>query len=145
MESKLESEVNDSEAIRSKLSDLYFEYKKYKGILQLPSYGQAQGTEDGTPSTSRKISLNDVNVKKEINLDYLFSEKIGESICEYLDYKEILNLKEVNKFLNIAISNGKPYNQLVVRQIRRKWIRITEDLVKKISKLTTEFYIDIIR
>ena len=144
MESKLESEVNDSEAIRSKLSDLYFEYKKYKGILQLPSSSQAQDTEDGTPSASRKISLNDVNVKKEINLDYLFSERIGERICEYLDYKEILNLKEVNKFLNIAINNNKSYNQLVIRQIRRKWIKIRDDLVKKLSKLTIEFYIDII-
>lgn len=125
--------VNEYEVLKQRLSDLHFEYTKYKNIVYSSPLNRI--TTDQSISTEKATTeSNEGNVEKKINLDYVFSERIGEKVCQYLDYQDILSLKAVNKFINIAITNNPRYSILMIKQMKKRWAITKEDLMRRICK-----------
>jgi len=87
---------------------------------------------------SKKENLEDLkefNIKTSANLDYLFSVDLGKRICTFLDYKDLLNLRSVNKIINFVFTNDSSYYFMMAKKIRTKWLGIRNDLLKKLSKV----------
>ena len=134
LENQLELSVNEYEAMKQRLSDLHFEYTKYKNIVySSPLNGNIP--DQNTSAQKAPTESNEVAVERKINLDYVFSEKTGEKVCEYLDYKDILSVKAVNKFINIAITNNPRFSMLMIKQMKKRWAITKADLMRRISKI----------
>lgn len=123
--------VNEYETLKQKLSDLHFEYTKYKNIVySSPLNGNIPDQNASVPKVSSEST--ETTVEKKINLDYVFSEKTGEVVCEFLDYADILSLKAVNKFINIAITNNPRFSMLMIKQMKKRWNITKSELMRRI-------------
>jgi len=118
--------------LNSRYNDLYFEYSKYKNIVQLNQI-EDKNQQNQMSKTKEQRIFEENTFKNRVDLNYLFSKDIGKRICIYLDYKDILNLRTVNKFINFAFSKDSSYYFLMAKQIRNKWKGIRNDLLKKLS------------
>ncbi len=106
---------------------MQFELEKYKRIIQ---------------NQDHNIILNDspIDGKKHIDLNYLFSDKNGLLIAQYLDHRDILNMRLINRFINHAIMGRSQFFVLAGKSIKRKILNDQKDLKKRFSILFANLF-----
>jgi hypothetical protein len=111
--------------MNTQFEDIQFELEKYRRVFQ--NQIKPSDEQEGN-STDKKIDLN-----------YLFSDKYGVKIAEFLDYSDVLNLTYLNKFINKAIHGRTDYFILLTKGLKRQFQLTQRDLKKRLSKkiLTT--------
>lgn len=110
------------------LEDTRFELEKYRRVLENQHITLEENREG--------------EITRKIDLNYLFSEKFGLKIAEYLEYSDIISLTYVNKFINKAIQNKSGFTLLIAKGLKKKLLFDQRDLKKRLSNI---FFLTLIR
>jgi len=105
--------------MNSQMENIKFELDKYKRLL-------------GNQETVA-VEDSDIPADKKIDLNYLFSDKFGALITEFLDYPDILNLRYVNRFINKAITSRAQFYIIISQRVKRSMLLNQKDLKKSLS------------
>jgi hypothetical protein len=106
---------------------VYFEFKKYQRALK-PNNQEEDEEEE---VSGQEIA----QFEKKVDLTYVISDKCGETLCEYLDYKDILALRSVNKFMYKAMTNNPKYSFLLAKKVKYEAKKLEKEAQQKISKV----------
>jgi len=135
LEGRLASRGNEVDILKSKLNEIYDEYKKYRRILypNLALKEQIDQDKADAGEEEHPTSIADVEIEKVVDLTYLFSDKIGLRVSEFLEYREMLNLRRISKYMKICIDNNPQFYLIMAKQIRTKWHRVQSDILKRVN------------
>jgi len=135
LEGRLASKGNEVDILKSKLNEIYDEYKKYRRILypNLALKEQIDQDKADAGEEEHPTSIADVEIEKVVDLTYLFSDKIGLRVSEFLEYREMLNLRRISKYMKICIDNNPQFYLIMAKQIRTKWHRVQADILKRVN------------
>ena len=124
----LDTADTQNAGLKQRLEAVCIELAKYKRVV------------DSSLEIDNKDAL--IPIPQKVNLSYLFSTSCGSKICEFLDVKEILQLREINKFYALAIKNRGEYGLVMAKLERKKWLVsktiYMRDVGKTISCLINE-------
>ena len=73
-------------------------------------------------------------VPKKLDLAFIFSTNCGSKICEFLDVKEVLELRFTSKFFALSIKNRGDYALVMAKAERRKWLSNKAAYMRDVGK-----------